>query len=395
MTRDSQPLGQQLEPTEAWLIAINQTMRAKDVPPQQLPFQAWKTYSEQYRSSLTQDHPIVKRIFAWFQANAQKGSHHADISAWPRLQRHLRLENLPAWLSVFVGAVYIAGYAVSNSHYASLEIPRPTILNARYLSAGIAWLMLTGLPTMMALAATEYAFTHWITKDRIRAVLAPITLCALAVAITYEVLQYVGVRDSHPPSLIYAGGCYVAVFAMIGTTLWLRSSGELNLWARRVTHVLSFFAVPFISLSYFGTQVYPNILPQFGGGAARLGMVELKSTAESPVIPSLRGHSVPIIGQDDKFVYTALCSPLYPSRPVALAIPIEAVQAVQLITDSVGRKAAINVRVYLDSLTCHAKQRPVVGARYSPPAARMPTPETAPLGASKASAKADADSTPR
>ena len=370
---------QRLEPTEAWLIAINQTLRAKGVPPQQLPFQAWRAYSDQYHSSFTLDHPIVKRIFEWFHANTQKGSHQAGVSPWPRLQPHLRLESLPAWLSVLVGAVYIAGYAVSNSHYASLEIPRPTILNARYLSAGIAWLMLTGLPTMMALAATEYAFTHWTTKHRSLAVVAPITLGTVVVATTYALLQVVGVRDSHPPSLIYAGACYATVFGVIATTLWLRSIGELKLWARRVTHFLSFFVVPFASLSYFGSQVYPNILPQFGGGAARLGMVELKSIAESPVIPSLRGHSVPIIGQDDKFVYTALCSPLYPSRPVALAIPIEAVQAVHLIADSVGRRAAVNVRVYLDSLTCDAKQQPVVGARYTPaPGAQVPTPETTP-----------------
>jgi hypothetical protein len=45
---------------------------------------------------------------------------------------------------------------------------------------------------------------------------------------------------------------------------------------------------------------------------------------------------------------------------------LEAVQAVQLITDSVGRRAAVNVRMYLDSLTCDAKQLPVVGGSPYP-----------------------------
>jgi len=211
---------------------------------------------------------------------------------------------------------------------------------------------------MVAFAATEYAYIHWTTKRRLLAVLAPIVFGILALGFTVALLQVVSLSERHARSLLYAGACYATVLAITFLTLWLRSTGELELSARRITHFLSFFVVPFASLSYFGTQVYPNILPQFGGGAVRLGVVELKSTAGPLVIASLQTHSLPIIGQDDKFVYTALCSPLHPSRPVALAIPNDAVQSVQLAADSAGKKAAVNVRAYLDSLTCEAKQRP-------------------------------------
>jgi hypothetical protein len=82
-----------LEPTEAWLVRINQALRAQDVPPRQRPFLAWRAYADEHHLALAFDNPTVKRIFEWFQANTQTGSqlsgplfsgaYFFDASFWP------------------------------------------------------------------------------------------------------------------------------------------------------------------------------------------------------------------------------------------------------------------------------------------------------------------------
>lgn len=82
-----------MEPTEAWLVRINQALRAEDVPPRQRPFLAWRAYADEYHLAIALNNPIVKRIFEWFQMNTQVGSHLGgplfrgayffDASFWP------------------------------------------------------------------------------------------------------------------------------------------------------------------------------------------------------------------------------------------------------------------------------------------------------------------------
>src|SRR5689334_8462083 len=75
-----------------------------------------------------------------------------------------------------VAGTYVAGYVTATTYYTAYEVPTSALFNSRYLAAGLLWLFWTGIPTIAALIAIDYAGTHWRTKYRLLAIASPVLI---------------------------------------------------------------------------------------------------------------------------------------------------------------------------------------------------------------------------
>ncbi|MDD5281483.1 MAG: hypothetical protein PHC37_02060 [Candidatus Omnitrophica bacterium] len=64
-----------IEPTEEWLIAINEKFRKADIPPKGRPFLALEAFSKEFKCSIIIPSETINTIFEWFYKNTKEGSH--------------------------------------------------------------------------------------------------------------------------------------------------------------------------------------------------------------------------------------------------------------------------------------------------------------------------------
>ena len=61
--------------TEAWLVAANERFRQLNIPPKRRPFEALRELSVSQRLSIGLNSPAAEKVFKWFLAHTQPGSH--------------------------------------------------------------------------------------------------------------------------------------------------------------------------------------------------------------------------------------------------------------------------------------------------------------------------------
>jgi hypothetical protein len=81
------------ELTDEWLEGINQEFSRDHIPHRQRPFLAWPRWGQEAGRSISFGDPDVKKIMAWFRANAPAGAHEVgsfftglfyfDAHLWP------------------------------------------------------------------------------------------------------------------------------------------------------------------------------------------------------------------------------------------------------------------------------------------------------------------------
>lgn len=251
---------------------------------------------------------------------------------------------------LMVAGIYIAGYTVANTHYARYELPGPGFLNARYLAAGLLWLLLTGLPVLGALIAVDYFASHWRAKKRGVAV-GSLILFALG----WAAIVYFGFRglivEGHSKSLwSYTGGAYLLGLLVIGYTVYQRSRPEWAFRSQRAFYYLSNFVSLTGALLAFGLSVYPFIGPQYGGAAVMRGIVALRPPLERRIANYILPDTVALVSQSQTFTYLTLCrrSPV----PNVVGIPTEVLQSIEVLRDTVKKKDAVSLDDFLKSHHC-------------------------------------------
>lgn len=236
------------------------------------------------------------------------------------------------WAPGVLLSLYVLGFIAANAFFARFELLKPTLLNGRYLSAGLLCVAFLLVPAAIGFKMV-FDFHGWEKETLASKVAFSVLYSSLPVMYGWMLLAFTTIDPGRWRSWFVLS---TAVLYGVYMASWLwdteRKRGQLDRFGLlRFAHPTVALATTVVGALMFGTAVYPWVPPQLGGAAVRKGFVAL--TAEAPAIlpRALRNQPVPVVDLDERFLYVIGCP--FEDRdtiPAVLMIPIQYVSAAHL-----------------------------------------------------------------
>jgi hypothetical protein len=269
-----------------------------------------------------------------------------------------------------LAAAYGIGFVVVNIHLARYAGPANDLLKARYLAAGLTYVLVLGIPAVSAAIGWALAMhTHkersasdgeqWTWRSRSRAAwIILLTQISTFFVWRFQLLGSITIRrDFWAEVMLFAiattwgingvwiFGDYIREFREKRTTpSWWNSLLSQTLFA--IGALLS-------SIASFAKGVYPNIAPQFGGGAVPVVRVRLGPSADSSLGRHLRFPAA-LIEHTGELTFLVTCDSSAASGPQSLALASNDISALEFIAgdSTTSRPERENAIIALDHDVC-------------------------------------------
>lgn len=242
---------------------------------------------------------------------------------------------MTGWFPALFLLLYALGYVSANAHYSRYEIVKPTLLEGRYLAAGM----------LLGLFAVIPAFAGFLGAWLVRTGDRP-TKIAAAVIVPAASLVYFGVLCQAGMIEVWrfeSWTFFAAVFvAAAGVSLSYisREARGTEADSRAVGRLFGGMGlmISMISFAYvFGTLIYPWVKPTYGGAALRLGDLELRQGSPGGLVNAINQRPTPFVDMDDKFLYVVGCPEnLHASGVVMVPLEFVATGGISHSTDDVA-----------------------------------------------------------
>jgi hypothetical protein len=279
-----------------------------------------------------------------------------------RANRRSKFNELVQWFPAIALFLYTLGYVAANSHYGRFELVKATLLNARYLAAGLLYTTLVAVPAIVGFMFMETVAVRKSTSQRAyRIALFLVLTIVIGFTLAFEVL----VRNAPwkvmvSPFLAFALGLIAQPASRnrapqgsdpVAHTVQLSHESYLALLR---LYRFTMYGILFLITAYaFGRKVYPWIKPHYGGAAVSMGFVSIKSDGPTELEQVLSRGPVPLFDIDEKFLYVVSCQPHSSnSRPRVMMIPLEFLSNVTL---GAGSDTLVAVPTYVDEHRCSSR----------------------------------------
>jgi hypothetical protein len=237
------------------------------------------------------------------------------------------------WSPVVVLLLYILGYIAANGHYARFELVKPTLVNARYLSAGLLFTAFAVPPWIVGFACGLYEPRGQGKSDR--ATFVAMTVLYSVLTLGYGVLLGSVMLVKQSPWEAWGFVLIALALGFLGgidaLRLTRRGSGilpqVLHPTARSIFMITAGgrHGILMMGLAYsFGITVYPWVKPHYGGSAVSVGYVTLKPEATKELSQVLEGRSLPLVDIDERFLYVIACRHEHSAaKPQVMMVPLD------------------------------------------------------------------------
>lgn len=253
-----------------------------------------------------------------------------------------------AHLTIGLALLYLFGFAVCNTHFASYELVRLELLRGRYIAAAGLFSVVVAPTVFFAtlIALMSIGFRDFIVQISVARLL--LTLVVLWLYLYFgvpfwgsRVIAELGVPGlGHEAAALTEGflrGTFVFSLAIIGSRvlLWRLAPAyflpQLVLPIRALAVVVAIVAFTSPVAIVFGQRIYPYISPAYGGGGVWIGHISVDIQGLPSEIGQAVTKPVIILDRDDHYLNFLVCAgtPRPALRPVA--IPANNVHAVQLV----------------------------------------------------------------
>lgn len=289
------------------------------------------------------------------------------------------LSNPKPPLSIFVRparvltVVYALGFVVVNIHLARYAEPTGELLQARYLAAGITFVIVAGLPLLSAGiaylldrqrryqvsgAGASGAWTvGWRKSLRVVGLVALVQLSFYFPWSSF-VLGNVTVEPhlSNGATLFAVASLWGLVATSIGRDYvedWYARKKTVIDWLSGAIVQIVFMAGGMLALlGVFARSTYPIIRPQYGGGAAPVVRVSIRADSPPLLLTGLSGRDVALVSRSDRMLFLLTCDSASANRSKSVAVADNLVEAITFQVDTSRAHKGENRLVGLDRYTC-------------------------------------------
>lgn len=238
------------------------------------------------------------------------------------------------WARV-AAVVYAFGFIVVNHYLARYAIATPSLIEGRYLSAGILFTIIVGIPAMSAPLALRWANRQFEGAGVARQlkVVGVLTVAEWAVWAAWSIYLLARLAIDRSPG-IEALVFVLAALSGIGLSLHVQQIDSLhaddaNQWWQELLYRAPLLIALVVScVAGFASGIYPKILPQYGGGAAPAVRLVLRPDYSAATLGLPPSQRAAIVDQRDGFLRLLVCPGVPPNKPLRISVPVDAILAI-------------------------------------------------------------------
>lgn len=230
-------------------------------------------------------------------------------------------------LAGVLAILYVCGFVVVNSYLARYARTSAALLQARYLATGILFSVVVGIPT--ASAAITFLWDRERQNKRAESTPAvaraskwkEVIRIAVVIMVSQALLYYywstfliaylVIARNTLSEAILFAiatiWGVSSAWIVRDYLAYWSSGRSVLPMLYEAITQVVLVSSAVVSSLTLFAHVIFPNVRPEFGGGAAPVAQLVLRDSVVPWSIKRATERPVVVVDRSDGYLSFLAC----------------------------------------------------------------------------------------